>query len=518
MDPHQSLWMAHWMQTTQNPLSQVHQQQTIHDEKREEDHDTKRGSMPLQIAPPKKAKRLDSNVGEISEYKYKWKHRQGDVDIASDVLQSAKGIVPDTKRIEIRSKPLMRNSMDFVSPDLNSTRLDLLSIGKLCGSSIHNEDSNMSSVPYFRNERSQWQTFRKFDLNKKVEGISSPSTDFSLCERLRPHLHNKSKDGAADTGMSVPHSQPRVLTLTPNEIHLKTEGRLGTSKHQIELDYFEPHVRPLHDNHTVSNSNSMLFKFRGPHRIKEGDLSILGLSHKGHLGKTHFSHTKPEHCNRHGYSTFFSSETKMDQQLRGESSQNQCSGQKDGAVQQNDDPVIGDFQFPILLGDQVRKMKNFSGLLPSHSSNQETLLEDLKCQQYLLQRMPTCCFHDMETLRICTTVDFVEGVPGALTNFSKGDQMIKESTVSAELKGNALLKMLALNPGFCRRGEQEPNFQHVVKLADSGEKEDGNTTMTGLHNESSAETDSMPIDFNQSKNASHGMQQIPLLDLYPCFS
>ena len=535
MDPQPSLWMAHWMQTSQNPLSQVHQHQTIHDEKREEDHDTEQGSKPLQIVKSRKAKRVDSDVsvGDISECNNKWKHRQGDFDIPSDVLQLAKG-VPDTRKFEIRNNSLM-NSKDFVSPGLNSTQLDLLSIGKLWRSSVHHEDFNASSFPYFRNESSEWRTFQKSGFNKKMEDMLSPSTYFSLCDRFRPQLDNKSKYGAADTGMSVSHSPPRVLTFPPNENHFKTEDKQATSKHQIELDYFEPPVRPLHDNHTVSNFNSMLFKFRGPHRIREGDPSSLGLSHKGHLGNAHFSHTEPEHCNRCSYSTFFASETKMDQKLIGESSRSPCSGQKDGAVQLNDFPVIGDCQFPILLGDQGRKMKKISGLLPSCSSNQETLLEDSKCQQHLLHRMPICCFHDMETLRICTTVDSVEGVPGGLTKFSntthhlfvtkkadmnlsKGDQMTTESTVSAELKGNSFHKMLALHPGFCRYSEQEPNFRHVVKLADSEEKEDMNTAMTGLQNESTAETDSMPNDFHQSKNIPCGMQQIPLTYLYICFT
>ncbi|KAJ8622434.1 hypothetical protein MRB53_030963 [Persea americana] len=314
MDPQPSLWMAHWMQTSQNPLSQVHQHQTIHDEKREEDHDTEQGSKPLQIVKSRKAKRVDSDVsvGDISECNNKWKHRQGDFDIPSDVLQLAKG-VPDTRKFEIRNNSLM-NSKDFVSPGLNSTQLDLLSIGKLWRSSVHHEDFNASSFPYFRNESSEWRTFQKSGFNKKMEDMLSPSTYFSLCDRFRPQLDNKSKYGAADT-----------------------EGVPG--------------------------------------------------------GLTKFSNTT--------HHLFVTKKADM--------------------------------------------------------------------------------------------------------NLSKGDQMTTESTVSAELKGNSFHKMLALHPGFCRYSEQEPNFRHVVKLADSEEKEDMNTAMTGLQNESTAETDSMPNDFHQSKNIPCGI-------------
>lgn len=513
VDASQSLWMAHWTRRSHNPLSQDHEDQM------EGDCEAKQEQTSCQSVESRKAKRLDSDavLGESSEHK----HARGALEV--DVRQSSKGTVPETRRIEITHELLMANSKDAAFPDKKATQLDSLSIGKLPGISPHRENFILPKFPCYKNRSSERQPLQEFGLNKKMEGI-------------KPQLDDNSGHGTADISMSLPRLQSRVLSLSSNEINFRADAQHGRSEQQIRPDYFEkklvPLVRSLHEDSTVSNSNSMLCGLnpRRPDMIRKGknDQSSLGLSCKGHFGNSHFTRMEHEQCNSQTYSAFFPSDTIKGRNLIPESSESQYSAQKDGALLLNDDPMVGNVSFSIPVREQGRKFKKFSdtGLLSSQSSTQRArALEDLECEHHFLHRMPTCCLQDVETMRICATVDSVEGVPGGLPKFSKtthhllitkktdvnsskGVKLIKGSTFAAELKGKSVHKMLALPPSWSCLRERETKSQNLQKFADSEEKGDGDAVLTGfqhVRNESSAETDTMPTDdFNQSSDALAG--------------
>ena len=168
-------------------------------------------------------------------------------------------------------------------------------------------------------------------------------------------------------------------------------------------------------------------------------------------------------------------------------------------------------------------MQNHSGmwLSPSLSSCPEaTKSEKLYNGCNSLPRLP-CSVHDVETMRIYTTIDSAEGSsrgPSMLSqstrqflitkktdvNLFEGGQMFKESTVSTKFKGKTFTELLGLSPDFQFHAQQGVKLQPLESSIDSDGKEnirDVNASV-GLKNESSAETDTMDMDAFQENHLS----------------
>ncbi|XP_068642821.1 uncharacterized protein [Aristolochia californica] len=163
-------------------------------------------------------------------------------------------------------------------------------------------------------------------------------------------------------------------------------------------------------------------------------------------------------------------------------------------------------------------------LLPCHNYNTGLpRLEESGHGQHESMR----CLQDVETLRICTTVDSMEQTR-ALPKFSKttehvlmtkktdvnlssgGDDMVKSSTVHTDLNEKAFDGMLN-QPAFFGCNMDQQKLQDLWDSSDR-EKEDGHAMspcFVNRHNESSAETNSMFFDMYQPRNSFTGGSSPP---------
>ncbi|KAL9414861.1 hypothetical protein AB3S75_043176 [Citrus x aurantiifolia] len=157
------------------------------------------------------------------------------------------------------------------------------------------------------------------------------------------------------------------------------------------------------------------------------------------------------------------------------------------------DPSVSNNQLPVVVGKQCENLQNRHGSLP-----------------------------DVDTMRICTTVDSMGQLSGHPSKFSQmthhfmitketginlleGREMFRDSTFSTNIKGKMLNEFLSLSPGFGFR------VQHGVKLQPLESSTDGKgiedfgdvkTSTVCLQNESSAETDTMDMDVFQKDHFS----------------
>lgn len=124
-------------------------------------------------------------------------------------------------------------------------------------------------------------------------------------------------------------------------------------------------------------------------------------------------------------------------------------------------------------------------------------------------RLPV--FHDVETMRICTTVDIDrQYILTKKTNlkFAEGDQMLGGSTVCPKYEGSELDEGFGLFQGFNFRSQKGVKLQSLENSIDDEAKGEGKDTKTytvTLNNESSAETDIMVMDTHHEKNHHSGV-------------
>lgn len=123
-------------------------------------------------------------------------------------------------------------------------------------------------------------------------------------------------------------------------------------------------------------------------------------------------------------------------------------------------------------------------------------------------RLPV--FHDVETMRICTTVDIDrQYILTKRTNlkFSEGDQMLGESTVCPKYEGSELDEGFGLFQGFnfhSQKGVKLRSVENSIDNVAKGKGRDTKTHILDLNNESSAETDIMVMDTHHEKNHHSG--------------
>ncbi|XP_077244319.1 uncharacterized protein LOC143884564 [Tasmannia lanceolata] len=540
MHPYQSLWMSHWMRASCIPASR---------DQMKEGHNTIQGQTAVQILESTKPKRLgvDEDLSLISEYKNTRRHGQEGLVVLSDVPQSAREKVTGARRIKLTNEMPMMSLKNAISLGAEAAQLDAMSLCRLSGSSV-NPENLTTPFPYSRNTISEQIPIPNFKFSQKVENISSPVTDISIFNKhpSRSRIDGKSQHGDTHVRESETHLPSTAFPLPSDEIgflskeyHFK--AGVGQSQEQQIESYKSleknmlPVSNPLQGSSKGSTFNSVPYRIntKGPNmrsctcRGEENLLSSSGLVFKEQSADARVTHMECGHSNYGSYSTFLASGAKMDNRLNATSTRFPCVGHKDGILQLNSDALKGDPHFPILVGEQDGRINDFSitRLLPPDSSTPKlTPLENLNCGHHLLNKMPTCSLHDVETLRICTTVDSVEGRHGGPPKFAKtthhltitnktddilshGEPMINESTVSTEYKGDVFHSMFSLPPFLGFYGEQGTSFQHRRNLIDSEEKEDkcvSRASFLRIQNESSAETDTMSIDVYQSRNSPSG--------------
>lgn len=520
MHPYESVWMAHWMQTRCDSVSGVHNHFSLHDGKKKDNHDIKQVPMLVQTDESGKFPRLDVDVcpGKVSEFRNELRC-PGGIKVESAVPQSAKevGVVTETKQVEMRNETLAMSS-------INS-----------------------------RNFRSEWQSCPMINFNKKRKTILALKKDPALNGRHTPRsqfIDNLGCCTAAAAGTSEPHFPPRVLAVDPTGANISyrqhdptdviSHGSVQLLKRQNALEKKNlPVSKFLLDDHTGSTSNILLYGFepRGASvqsfwcRNEEADLSSSAPVSNEYVTKTKVAHLEHKHCNYCSYSTFLVSNKNIDNQLTVRYSGSSHLGKMDKSWQLHD-PLASDFRYPVSIGERGKRGTFLgSGFLSCHSGPPViTRSEELNHGNQSLHRMPTCSVHDVETQRVCTNVDSVEGIIGGPSkisqpshhflitkkndvNLSEGGKKFRESAVSTKCKENAFYELLTLPCGFGCHGKQGAKLQPLVNSIDiegNQDVRDVKTDSQGLKNESSAETDIMDMDAFQSRNSLPGIYFTPI--------
>ncbi|KAJ1428199.1 hypothetical protein SESBI_09206 [Sesbania bispinosa] len=185
------------------------------------------------------------------------------------------------------------------------------------------------------------------------------------------------------------------------------------------------------------------------------------------------------------------------------------------------DPIAGSDDGLYFVCGQHRKIQNYTAT--ANITNQTTFLESTKPQNFygvssLVAQVP-CSVHDVETMKIYTSIDSIEkssrGHPKISqtthhflmsektdVNLSDRGQFFREPIAPTKFKGNAFNEILDFSP---------PKSNHAMEglkleTLGSSRKSEGKENVqdfkcpTNLRNESSAETDTMDIDALHENN------------------
>lgn len=292
-------------------------------------------------------------------------------------------------------------------------------------------DSMASSSSNLRNKRLDSQPFLMFNLCRNNESIFVPKNDQpTICHRQvqRSQLDHNSGYNTIALGTSESHC-PSVLALAPPET--ETSSRICHFQPKCISQNLELPVKShkFLEKNSLAASKSFLDDFMGSsssiapfnskkipiqsfmcRQEKVNQLNSVLVS-KEPFTNTSLTHFKNEHCNYHSYSAFLVCEEKTDNHVKSGTCGTSLLRQSDGTLLLHD-PSTSNNQLQDLLGEQGRRMQNHSGLgfFPSRTSLAEvTKSEKLYHEYYSLQKVP-CPAHDVETTRLCITVDSVEGI------------------------------------------------------------------------------------------------------------
>ncbi|XVF01083.1 hypothetical protein REPUB_Repub04eG0057000 [Reevesia pubescens] len=221
------------------------------------------------------------------------------------------------------------------------------------------------------------------------------------------------------------------------------------------------------------------------------------------------------------YSTFWVHEKKADTIFESSKLGSSLSRQNDAPLLLLDQSTNNSYLHSF-LSKQSQKVENNSSirLLPSLGCPEAMKSGKAYDQHFLQPRLPRSV-HDVNTMRICTTIDSVEELPRGPSKFSQtahqffiskktdidlieGGKVFSDSIVSHKLKGNMFNEFLSLSPSFSFPGQQGMKLQPLESSTNSEGKDnvvDVRTTVC-LKNESSVETDAMELDVFQKSHLS----------------
>lgn len=200
---------------------------------------------------------------------------------------------------------------------------------------------------------------------------------------------------------------------------------------------------------------------------------------------------------------------------------NACFGDRNTSFL-SDPPSMIDQDQPRYGKDWLQKMQKCSrviSMLPSQFSKKNE--QKVPCyDHYPLQKFPSCVH---ETMRICTTVDSVEAPPTGCPWFSQTTHSLlitKNTDVNVSKETDIFRRLITqMNGNSSSDLECVPSFigqanRGVIlqPISSSNSEGQGNVGNTGIgtskyasKNESSAETDTMDIDFSKEEIPNCGM-------------
>ncbi|XP_021827710.1 uncharacterized protein LOC110768183 isoform X2 [Prunus avium] len=251
-----------------------------------------------------------------------------------------------------------------------------------------------------------------------------------------------------------------------------------------------------------------------PHQFKGGSTSLPSFMCReeeiNHSNSLPAPRQNVRNTKNHSSSTLLAHEKNINANFISRRSEGSLSRQNDAVLLQHD-PTTSSKRKPDFVGKNFWEMQNQSGfgLLPSSSSPPEvTKLENVYqgyCSLPSLQRS----VHNMDTMRICATVNVGEELSGGPpkfsntihhflfskntgVNLSEGAQVFGQSTVSKKLKGKASSELHSFSPEVL---PVQPGFKLLpYRSSTDSEGEEDVRDVKAPAVESSSETDIMGMD------------------------
>ncbi|KAG9449694.1 hypothetical protein H6P81_009659 [Aristolochia fimbriata] len=470
MQPHQSLWLAHWMHTSHSPESLSSEPSTIGNHRKDDNTCSKQKLITSQISDSsRKGKRIAIDVGQNDplEYRNAKRGRKRMLEASFDAFHSGAQVFTETTEI-MRSEMPSGNPVENWPPACKGIAVDSLPVSKL-------------SEPPFEG--------RNFTY-------SYPTTDPVVCCNDLPG------DGKAGSVATVVDRSSKYLLQEDNSLKNQQKAPDLDSKREDVLisRSFQEKIAGLTSTSVLYGVNNGAAKTGSSFRKEQENVDTCQL--------------KDENYNYHDFRAYLA-----DMDLNRRLVSRDSGGSHVGSMQ-------GGSYF-INVGKDDGRFNNNSAPMSLPCRNHNTDLSRLEgsryCELESSQRFPAYRLQDVETLRICTTVDSMEQTTRGPSKFSKttqhmlitkktdfnlshrGDEMVENSTKHTNLKGNTFDRILN-QPSFIGRSKDQQKLQELRDLSDR-KKKDVHTMSTragNRFNESSAETGIMFFHMYQPRSSFAG--------------
>ncbi|KAK6946269.1 hypothetical protein RJ641_013813 [Dillenia turbinata] len=463
--PYQSVWMGHWMQTGCKAVPAGGRQMPVSCETMEDGHDLK------------------------------FRKLSSEQETEKNTLNSANGLraMTESRRDDIRNESLPSSSKTS-----GKGKLDL-------------------------------QPFPIFNLCQTGKSSDVPTNDHApTSERHAFRSQFSNNLGFSPLAMSnVKNASHSAIALGP--VHMESSSKL--------CDVQSEFVRCT-SKQQAKSSNSLWKSDSATERSLQDD--IVGVSYRFNSGgvqmqqeicqpeailatKEHFASASlaplgHENSNYHSYSSFLVREEKKDDPIN---IREQVTSFLNMPM---NDPSTSNKQSQPFLGGKCQRIRSHSGtgFFPSHYTSREMTGVGNLYHDYHPQPPLPVSTHNVETMRICATVDSVKGYSGGSSNFSqtthhlfitqkadinfsKGDQIFRDSSVTAKFRGNTFSDFLSLSPFSGQRGVKVQLLDSSAESEEKEKVEDAKTSPLPVKNESSADTDTLDMDVLQDDNPISGV-------------
>lgn len=354
-----------------------------------------------------------------------------------------------------------------------------------------NEDCSLTeSSKETRKERWEGQSFPMFSLPPKI----------SLAKQ---NQQGSTVHAGVLSESNSPAMPARALQATP-------PLPSGQVKYHNFLENNSPAVSESFPDELMRSDSEIV-----PHQFKGGSTSLPSFmcreEESNHSNSLLAPRQNVRNTINHSSSSLLAHERNINGNSISRRSEGSLSRQNDAVLLQHD-PSRSSEQKPDFVGKNFWEMQNQSGigLLPSSSSPPEvTKLENVYqgyCSRPSLQRS----VHNMDTMRICATVNAEEELSGGPpkfsntihhflfskntgVNLSEGAQVFGQSTVSKKLKGKASSELRGFSPEYVL--PVQPGLKLLpYRSSTDGEGEEDVRDVKEPAVESSSETDIMGMD------------------------
>nr|XP_010924292.1 uncharacterized protein LOC105047180 [Elaeis guineensis]XP_010924293.1 uncharacterized protein LOC105047180 [Elaeis guineensis]XP_019706963.1 uncharacterized protein LOC105047180 [Elaeis guineensis]XP_019706964.1 uncharacterized protein LOC105047180 [Elaeis guineensis] len=505
---YQSQGMAHWMRVGSSSTSS--KCCTTSDAQYQENIVKEQGYLPLETTKSIEAKILSTDMNQVKTSANKGVHRAepNELNVISDVHQTTESVRAENRQCKIMNNSVVQKKMKLL--DAKAAVSDTLSVHKLPDSSVEWEKFNTYRIMNSENGSSELNHFPMFDINCKMESILNPK--------------KKSAHGALAGGLSEPQILLNETNLAPHVIEIASEDQQLKMERMTQKNQ---DIESCQDEFTGSISHSAIERLKlfgsdmRPCDLTKGESDPSSLENVFKEHSLNATVTGLEHvfCNISTNAAFMMLGMKGDDKIIARDFKRSWSRVSSGSAQIPRDSCPGNFPLQLLTSEpneellDVSTQKSFLGL---------NKLDDIGYLHHVSHQMPICSNHDMETLRVQTTLNSVNKRIGECqklfdsaenllitkkmgTDLSHGKLMIEKSMDSAKIKGSPFFQMLELPSISQYIGIQCDDLQPLVKSSNIGDSEDGIGMYTlETQNEPSFKTDTMFIRVDQVPSSPAG--------------